>query len=64
MPHPRYNPSVPPVRPQRMIEGWMVLAVVLGLAIGSSGLVLKYVIVPAFAKVNATLAMTQTPGAR
>lgn len=52
----RYNPSCPPtVRPQRAIEGWMVLAFVVGLALGSVGLIAKFVIVPAFAKVTATL---------
>jgi hypothetical protein len=33
----------------------MILAVVIGLAIGSAGLVAKFVIVPAFAKVTAVL---------
>lgn len=41
----RYNPSCPPpVRPQRSVEGWMVAAVVLGLVIGSMGLVVKHVV--------------------
>jgi hypothetical protein len=39
-----------------VIEGWMVLAVVVGLALGSVGLVAKFVIVPAFAKVTAVVA--------
>jgi hypothetical protein len=52
----RYNPSCPPpARPQRAIEGWMVLAVVIGLALGSVGLIAKFVIVPAFAKVTAVV---------
>lgn len=52
----RYNPSVPPpVRPQRKLEGWMVLAIVLGMAIGSAGLVAKFIIVPAFASVTHAL---------
>jgi hypothetical protein len=61
--HRRYNPSCPPpVRPQRTVEGWMVLAIVLGLAIGGSGLIVRDLIIPAFAKVNAALALAE-PGA-
>jgi hypothetical protein len=54
----RYNPSIPPVRPQRAVEGWMVAAVVLGLALGSAGLIVKFLIVPAFA--SATHVLQQT----
>lgn len=51
----RYNPSCPPpVRPQRSVEGWMILAVVLGLAIGSLGLVVKHVAL-AFANTAETI---------
>ena len=53
--HHRYNPSVPPVRPQRAVEGWMVAAVAAGMAIGSVGLVAKHIVVPAFASTAATL---------
>lgn len=52
----RYNPSMPPqTRPQRALEGWMVLAIVLGLVIGGAGLVAKSIIVPAFAKASQAL---------
>lgn len=52
----RYNPSCPPpVRPQRVLEGWMVWAIVVGLAIGTAGLAVKAVIIPAFQSVSTAL---------
>lgn len=50
----RYNPSVPPVRPQRKLEGWMVAAIVIGLALGSAGLAAK-VVIASFANAAQTL---------
>lgn len=51
----RYNPSCPPpVRPQRAVEGWMVLAIVIGLVIGGTGLIAKAV-VGAFTNAAATI---------
>lgn len=42
------------VRPNRFIEGWMVAAVVIGLAIGSAGIAAKMVIA-SFAETVETL---------
>lgn len=49
------------VRPSRAVEGWMVAAVVLLIAVSVAVLTVTRIILPAFAQMNATLEAVSHP---